>query len=51
MLIGKAVLAQPDFLGRYREVYLFLFVVYWLFSMVFSYASQRLEKALGVGTR
>ncbi len=51
MLIGRAVIAQPQFLGRYREVYLFLFVVYWVFSMVFSYASGRLEKALGVGVR
>ncbi len=51
MLIGKTAIAQPDFLGRYREVYLFLFGVYWVFSMVFSYASQRLEQSLGVGTR
>lgn len=51
LLIGKTTLAQPDFLGKYREVYAFLFAVYWVFSMVFSYASQRLEKTLGVGTR
>lgn len=51
LLIGKSALAQPEFLGRFREVYVFLFVVYWAFSMVFSYASQRLERALGVGTR
>jgi general L-amino acid transport system permease protein len=51
MLIGKTALAQPNFLGRYREVYLFLFGVYWIFSMVFSYASRRLEQSLGVGTR
>jgi general L-amino acid transport system permease protein len=51
MLIGKTTLAQPEFLGRYREVYLFLFVVYWAFSLVFSYASQRLEQALGIGHR
>ncbi len=51
LLIGKTTLAQPDFLGKYREVYAFLFAVYWVFSLMFSYASQRLEKTLGVGTR
>jgi general L-amino acid transport system permease protein len=49
--IGRAVLAQPDFIGLQLEVYLFISVIYWIFSYAMSYASQRLEVALGVGVR
>lgn len=49
--IGRSVLANPEFLGLQREVYLFLAVVYFVFSYAMSYASQRLEVALGVGER
>jgi len=49
--IAKAVLAQPAYVGTQREVYLFISAIYWLFSYVMAYLSQRLEKALGVGER
>jgi general L-amino acid transport system permease protein len=49
--IGRAVLAQSEWLGTHREVFLFLFVVYWGFSMAFTYGSGRLEESLGVGRR
>lgn len=49
--IGKAVLANPDYMGLHREVYLFVAVVYGIFSYAMSYASRRLEIALGVGER
>jgi general L-amino acid transport system permease protein len=49
--IATAVLAQPEFLGRQREVYLFIALIYWVFSYAMSYASRRLEIALGVGER
>ena len=49
--IGRAVLAQSEWLGTHREVFLFLFIVYWGFSMAFTYGSRRLEEALGVGRR
>ena len=49
--IATAVLAQPEFLGRQREVYLFIALIYWVFSYAMSYASRRLEVALGVGER
>lgn len=49
--IGKAVLANPNYLGLHREVYLFLALVYGIFSYAMSYASRRLEIALGVGER
>ncbi|MFO3796868.1 MAG: amino acid ABC transporter permease, partial [Anaerolineales bacterium] len=49
--IAKSILAQPAYVGTQREVYLFISAIYWLFSYVMAYLSQRLEKALGVGER
>lgn len=51
LYIGKAVLAQPAWLGLQKEVYVFVAVVYFVFSYAMSYASLRLEKSLGVGER
>lgn len=51
MGIAKTVLAQPQFLGRQIEVYLFLALIYGLFCYIMSIISQRLEAALGVGAR
>lgn len=49
--IAKTVLAQPDFLGLQREVYVFVSLIYWVLSYGMSYLSQRLEEKLGVGKR
>ena len=49
--IAKSVVAQPEFMGLKREVYFFVAVVYFVFSYAMSYASRRLEVALGVGER
>ncbi len=49
--IAKTVLAQPDFLGLQREVYVFISLIYWVLSYGMSYLSQRLEERLGVGNR
>jgi len=49
--MAQSILAQPRFLGRYAEVYVFVAVVYFVFSYAMSYASRRLELALGVGER
>jgi general L-amino acid transport system permease protein len=49
--IGKSVLAQPEFLGLQREVYVFISLLYWVLSYGMSYLSQQLEVRLGVGTR
>jgi general L-amino acid transport system permease protein len=49
--ISRSVVAQPEFMGLKREVYLFVAVIYFIFSYAMSYASQRLEVALGVGER
>ncbi|MGB5963536.1 MAG: amino acid ABC transporter permease [Coleofasciculaceae cyanobacterium] len=49
--ISRSVLAQPDFLGDAKEVYLFIGVIYWVFCYSMSLASRRLEKKLNVGHR
>lgn len=49
--IGRSVLAQSEWLGTHREVFLFAFFIYWGFNMAFTYGSRRLEEALGVGKR
>jgi general L-amino acid transport system permease protein len=49
--IAKTVLAQPQFLGLQREVYVFISLLYWVLSYGMSYLSQRLEESLGVGKR
>lgn len=49
--VGRSVLAQPEFMGLQTEVYLFVAAVFFVFSYAMSYASYRLETALGVGKR
>lgn len=49
--ISNTVLANPKFLGRYAEVYLFVGVLYWCFCYAMSVASRRLEKQLNTGER
>ena len=49
--IGKSILGNPDYIGTSKEVYLFIAALFWVLSYSMSYASQRLEKALGVGER
>lgn len=44
--IARSILAQPQFLGRYAEVYLFVGLIYWLFCYSMSLASRRLERKL-----
>jgi len=52
LAIGKAVLqSNQAWLLRDKEVYLFIAVLFWIFTYAMSYASHRLETALGVGER
>lgn len=46
--IAKSVLAQPSYIGRHIEMYVFLAVVYWIFSFLMSYIGKRIEAAAGV---
>ena len=49
--IGRAVLANPKWLGDTFEVYFFVAVVFFILSYTLSQASYRLEKELGIGER
>ena len=49
--IARSILAQSEWLGTHREVFLFAFVIYWAFNLAFTYGSRRVEDALGVGKR
>ncbi|MGV0024591.1 amino acid ABC transporter permease [Phormidesmis priestleyi] len=42
--IARSILAQPQFLGRYAEVYLFIGLIYWVFCYSMSIVSRRLEQ-------
>ncbi|MFM6276961.1 MAG: amino acid ABC transporter permease, partial [Dolichospermum sp.] len=42
--MARSILAQPQFLGRYAEVYLFIGLIYWLFCYLMSLAAKKLEK-------
>ena len=44
--IARSVLANPDWLGRYAEVYLLLAVFYWCSCAALSLGSRALEKRL-----
>jgi len=52
LAVGKSVLnSNVDWLLLDSEVYLFIAAVFWVFTYAMSYASRRLEVALGVGKR
>ena len=52
LAVGKAVLqTNQEWLLRDKEVYLFVAVVFWIFTYSMSYASRQLEVALGLGER
>ncbi|MFM7447263.1 MAG: amino acid ABC transporter permease [Leptolyngbyaceae cyanobacterium] len=42
--ISRTILAQPSYLGRYAEVYLFVGLLYWIFCYSMSQISRRLER-------
>ena len=41
--IGQSILANPKYIGRYGEVYLFIALIYWVFCYAMSLASRQLE--------
>ncbi len=48
--IGRSILqGNPEYLDNQFEVYLFIAVIFWVFSYSMSITSQRLEARLGVG--
>jgi general L-amino acid transport system permease protein len=50
--IGKSILqSDVEFLQLQFEVYIFVAAIFWVLSYLMSFASRRLETALGVGER
>jgi len=50
--IGRSIInSDPAFVQLQLEVYLFIAIVYWIFSYLMSLASRRLETALGVSSK
>ena len=49
--ISRSILAQSEWLGTHREVFLFAFIIYWVFNLALTYGNRRVEEALGVGKR
>lgn len=50
--VGRAVLqANQEYLRLQMEIFLFIAIVFWVFSYLMSYASLKLEVALGIGER
>lgn len=47
--IGRSVInINPEFIQLQLEVYLFIAIIFWIFSAAMSYSSRQLESALGV---
>lgn len=52
LAIGKAIVqGNPLYLRFQAEVYIFIALLFWVFTFSMSYASRRVESALGVGKR
>ena len=49
--IGRAVVAQPSWIGAQLEVYVFISALFFFLCYTMSQASYRLEAAMGVGKR
>ncbi|NER83325.1 MAG: amino acid ABC transporter permease, partial [Leptolyngbya sp. SIO1D8] len=47
--ISRSILANPNYLGRYSEVYLFIGVLYWFFCYAMSLGSRKIEEQLNTG--
>ncbi|MGA1411691.1 MAG: amino acid ABC transporter permease [Prochlorotrichaceae cyanobacterium] len=44
--LSRAILANPEFVGRNGETYLFIGILYWFFCYAMSLGGRRLEKSL-----
>ncbi|GKU82274.1 amino acid ABC transporter permease [Niallia sp. NCCP-28] len=49
--IGKKIAANPEYLGKYLEIYIFVAFFYFIFCFLMSHVSKQLEASLGVGKR
>lgn len=49
--MGQKVIANPAYLGKNMEVFLFIALIYFIFCSLMSYVSRRLENTLSAGER
>ncbi|MDL0434932.1 MULTISPECIES: amino acid ABC transporter permease [unclassified Niallia] len=49
--MAKKVAANPEYLGKYMELYVFIALMYFIFCYLMSHVSKALEKSLGAGSR
>ncbi|TKC16180.1 amino acid ABC transporter permease [Robertmurraya kyonggiensis] len=49
--MGQKLVANPEFLGKQMEVFLFIGFIYFIFCFLMAHVSRRLEVKLGVGER
>ncbi|MBW3041082.1 amino acid ABC transporter permease [Prochlorococcus marinus] len=46
--IGRSILANPEFIGQYIEVYIWLACVYWLFCTIMAVLARHLEQRMRI---
>lgn len=49
--ISQNLLASPKYLGDYKEAYIFIAAIYWVFCYAMSYGSRKIESALNTDLR
>ena len=46
--VSRSILANPEFIGQYIEVYIWLASVYWLFCTTMALVSKKLEQKMTI---
>ena len=46
--VSRSILANPEFIGQYIEVYIWLASVYWLFCTIMAFVSKKLEQKMTI---
>ncbi len=46
--IGRSILANPEYISQYIEVYIWLATVYWILCTLMAFLSKQLEKKLSI---
>lgn len=49
--MGEKIAANPEYLGKYMELYIVIAFIYFIFCYLMSHVSKHIEKSLGVGYR
>ena len=44
--VGRSILANPEFIGRYIEVYIWLAAIYWIVCTVIALIARHLEQQM-----